>query len=97
MNSKSDFRAITKHGIFLERQAEMLTDTIRSLLMEREGYKTKVFEFISNEHTRKNVMLVGSKSKSKKTLSNINREIKHLKDSFQIQRHELEDLLKGSL
>lgn len=97
MNSNSDFRAITKHGIFLERQAEMLTDTIRSLLMEREGYKTKAFEFISNEHTRKNVMLVGRKYKSIEALSNIDKEIKHLKDSFKIKRQELEDLLEGTL
>ena len=42
----------------------MLTDTIRALLLEREGYRTKIFEFISNEHTRKNVMLVAHKSNS---------------------------------
>jgi hypothetical protein len=97
MDSKSDFRSITKHGIFQERQAEMLTDAIRSLLMEREGYKTKAFEFISNEHTRKNIMLVGRKSKPKETKLEIDKEIKHLKDSFQIQRQELEDLLKGTI
>ena len=96
MNSKSDFRAITKHGIFEERQAEMLTDAIRSLLMEREGYKTKAFEFISNEHTRKNVMLVGRKTNADKNRTEINTEIKHLKESFKIQRQELEDLLSQS-
>jgi len=96
MGSKSDFRAITKHGIFEERQAEMLTDAIRSLLMEREGYKTKAFEFISNEHTRKNVMLVGRKTDANKNKTEINGEIKHLKTSFKIQRQELEDLLNQS-
>jgi len=96
MNSKSDFRAITKHGIFEERQAEMLTDAIRSLLMEREGYKTKAFEFISNEHTRKNVMLVGRKTNTNKNITEINREINHLKESFKINRQELEDLLNQS-
>jgi len=95
MDSKSDFRAITKHGIFEERQAEMLTDAIRSLLMEREGYKTKAFEFISNEHTRKNVMLVGRKTKELRNELEINGEINHLKESFKINRQELEDLLDG--
>ncbi|MDG1850440.1 MAG: SAM-dependent methyltransferase [Flavobacteriales bacterium] len=93
MGSKSQFKALTKHGVFEERQAEMLTDTIRSLLMEREGFKTKVFEFISNEHTRKNVMMVGHNTNSKKNRAKINDEVKQLKDSFNIQRHELEDLL----
>ncbi len=96
MGSKSDFRAITKHGIFEERQAEMLTDAIRSLLMEREGYKTKAFEFISNEHTRKNVMLVGRKTNANKNNDEINDEINLLKKSFKIQRQELEDLLHQS-
>ena len=43
----------------------MLTDTLRTLIMEKEGYKTKAFEFISNEHTRKNIMLVGKKTNDK--------------------------------
>ena len=43
-------------GIFKERQAEMITDTIRALIMEANGYKTKIFEFISTEHTGKNII-----------------------------------------
>ena len=93
MGVNKTFNAITKHGIFEERQAEMLTDAIRSLLMEREGYKTKAFEFISNEHTRKNVMLVGRKLKSNPDVDAVNEEIQKLKDSFAINRQELEDLL----
>jgi hypothetical protein len=93
MGSNSDFRAITKHGIFEERQAEMLTDAIRSLLMEREGYATKAFEFISNEHTRKNLMLVGRRLKKSSDSSKIDRDIKKLKDAFLIKKQELEDLL----
>ena len=93
MGTSNTFKAITKHGIFEERQAEMLTDAIRSLLMEREGYTTKAFEFISNEHTRKNVMLVGRKLKESGDTEAINLEIKNLKDSFTIKRQELEDLL----
>ena len=93
MGKKSQFKALTKHGIFEERQAEMLTDSIRSLLMEREGFNTKVFEFISNEHTQKNVMMIGHHTNSKKDREKINNEVKQLKEAFNIQRHELEDLL----
>ena len=93
MGTSETFKAITKHGIFEERQAEMLTDAIRSLLMEREGYITKAFEFISNEHTRKNIMLVGRKFKESGDAESINLEIKNLKESFKIERQELEDLL----
>ena len=48
-----------RHGIFQERQSEFVTDALRALLLERAGYRTKVFEFISTEHTAKNLMLVG--------------------------------------
>lgn len=46
-----------KHGIFQDRQAEFVTDALRAQLLEWAGYRTKVFEFISTEHTAKNVMI----------------------------------------
>ncbi len=44
-------------GIFQERQAEFVTDSLRALLLEWAGYRTKVFEFISTEHTARNLMI----------------------------------------
>ncbi len=46
-----------RHGIFQERQAEFVTDALRAMLLEWAGYGTKVFEFISTEHTAKNLMI----------------------------------------
>lgn len=46
-----------RHGIFQERQSEFVTDALRAQLLEWAGYKTKVFEFISTEHTAKNLMI----------------------------------------
>lgn len=46
-----------RHGIFQERQAEFVTDALRAELLEWAGYRTKVFEFISTEHTAKNLMI----------------------------------------
>lgn len=83
---------ILKHGIFKERQYEMLTDTLRALVMEQHQYKTKVFEFVSNEHTRKNIMLVGVKDKNYKNTSSI-KQIKQLVDEYKIN-HYLMDKLK---
>ncbi|HEV8072491.1 MAG TPA: SAM-dependent methyltransferase [Opitutaceae bacterium] len=51
-----------RHGIFQERHAEFATDALRALLLEWAGYRTKVFEFISTDHTAKNVMIVAEKS-----------------------------------
>lgn len=50
-----------RHGIFQERHAEFVTDALRALLLEWAGYDTKVFEFISTEHTAKNLMIAATK------------------------------------
>jgi SAM-dependent methyltransferase len=51
-----------RHGIFQERQAEFVTDALRAQLLEWAGFRTKVFEFISTEHTAKNLMIAGIRS-----------------------------------
>jgi SAM-dependent methyltransferase len=58
--------ASLRHGIFEERHAEFVTDSLRALLLEWAGYKTKVFEFISTEHTAKNLMIAAIKQSAKK-------------------------------
>jgi hypothetical protein len=52
---------VLRHGILAERQAELLTDGLRALILELHGYEAKVFEFISSEHTAKNLMLAATK------------------------------------
>ena len=86
---------ITKHGILLERQAEIVTDSIRAMILEMHGYKTKVFEFISTEHTPKNVLIVATKSNTaKKQPELIQEKINELKALFTIEDHYLEKLIK---
>jgi SAM-dependent methyltransferase len=51
------FADALRHGIFQERHAEFATDALRAQLLEWAGYRTKVFEFISTEHTAKNLMI----------------------------------------
>ena len=46
-----------RHGIFHERQAEFVTDALRTLLLEWAGYETRAFEFIATEHTAKNLLI----------------------------------------
>ncbi len=50
-----------RHGIFQERHAEFATDALRALLLEWAGYDTKVFEFISTEHTARNLMIAATR------------------------------------
>jgi SAM-dependent methyltransferase len=51
-----------RHGILQERQAEFVTDALRAQLLEWAGYRTRVFEFISTEHTAKNLMIAAIRS-----------------------------------
>jgi tRNA A58 N-methylase Trm61 len=93
MAPQNELKNITKHGILLERQAEIVTDTIRALILEAHGYKTKVFEFIATEHTPKNVLIVGTKSnKSEIAKQESLDKINGLKKLFHIKTHYLETL-----
>ncbi|MDI9863812.1 SAM-dependent methyltransferase [Flectobacillus sp. DC10W] len=96
--AQNELKFLTKYGIFLERQAEMVTDGIRALILEYFGYKTKVFEFISDAHTPKNVLVVGIKSGiNPKRQDEILQEIAQTKAYFGIDYHHLEKLTQLSL
>jgi len=86
-------QSIMQHGILKERQAEIVTDTIRALILQLNGYKTSVFEFISTEHTGKNVMITGIKEKGRIDKVGIQKEIDDLKKMFGIEKHHLEGLV----
>ena len=85
---------VLKFGILLERQAEIVTDALRALLLELSGYDAKVFEFISPEHTSKNLMVVGVKHDRTIETTTILQQIKELKNLYGIQVHYLESLLR---
>lgn len=86
--------ALLKYGIFKERQFEMVTDTLRALILEKHHYSTNIFEFVSNEHTRKNIMLIGSKSTAKNNEAAIDQKIAEIKQAYQIEFQYLEQLLQ---
>ncbi len=91
LHAQNEMQPILKYGILEERQAELLTDGIRALLLEANGYKTKVFEFISTEHTPKNVMIVGIKSAPKKEAL---AQVEAIKKHYGIEYHALERMLE---
>jgi SAM-dependent methyltransferase len=92
MVKQNPLQAVLKHGILEERQAEMITDGIRALMLEGNGYAAKVFEFVSSEHTNKNLMIVGTKTQQPQ-LSAFE-QIAQIKAQFGIEEHYLERLMK---
>lgn len=83
---------ILKYGIFKERQYEMVTDTLRALIMEQRQYDAHIFEFVSNEHTRKNILLVGTKTNKPINETEIAEKIEAVKQTYGIDFHYLEKL-----
>ncbi len=61
MQTPPVLRPLLQHGIHLGQEAEMVTDSLRALLLEAQGYETQVFEFIALEHTSKNKMILAVK------------------------------------
>ena len=90
MTVPTPLKPLLDHGILLERQAAMLADSLRALYLEREGYRTKLFEFIPLEHTAKNVMITAVKGKAR---AGAQVEADSLKETFGVGRHRLEELL----
>ncbi|MDB5588671.1 MAG: SAM-dependent methyltransferase [Devosia sp.] len=84
---------LLRHGTFMERQAEMVTDGLRAMLLEQHGYKTKVFEFISDAHTPKNVLIVAEKQNKPADAKTVADKIAATKAFFGIDYHHLERLL----
>ncbi|MBO7460818.1 MAG: methyltransferase [Bacteroidales bacterium] len=81
--------SITKYGIFLERQAVMITDAVRALVLEYCGYKTQVMEFIEIDNTPKNVLLVGRKSDKPVDKEAVTKQIDGLLKQYGIEEHYL--------
>lgn len=93
LNTEGILSEITQYGIFKERQAETLTDTIRALVLQAFGYNTRIFEFISTSHTPKNVLIVADRIEKRRTpKAEVVEKIKQLKATFGLQYQHLEQL-----
>lgn len=51
---------VLKYGLLKERIAALLTDGLRSTLLETVGYEVSVLEFIDMAHTPKNILIRGT-------------------------------------
>src|SRR5262249_25544438 len=78
-----------QHGILRERQAEFMTDALRAALLEWAGYSAKVFEFISTEHTAKNLMISAVKRTRDIRRAEQARCVRELAAFYGIQSHRL--------
>ena len=94
-------RPMLQHGIHLGQEAEMVTDALRALLLESQGYRTQVFEFIALEHTAKNKMILAVKARGAAAAALAARrpellaQIAEIKRFYGLREQRLEQLLTG--
>ena len=98
LQSPKVLKPMLQFGIHAGQQAEMLTDTLRALLLKAYGYEVKVFEFVSLEHTSKNKMILATKRKEiDQPDAQILEQIQALKQMYGIQKQTLELLLNDQI
>lgn len=93
LSSEGTEKEILRHGILAERQSEILTDALRALALESAGYKSKVFEFVSNQHTNKNLMVVGTNPGQRDTQQESRDQMEQLMKQYGVKHQKLYDLL----
>ena len=94
-SAPEEFRPVSRHGILAERMGDLLTDAFRALILRIMGYQTDVMQFISAEHTAKNVMIRAVRSDSA-VPPHFAREYAAMKDYWRVTPY-LETLLGGAL
>lgn len=93
MTAPEVLQPVLRHGVHLGQEAEMVTDSLRALLLESEGYQVGVSEFISLEHTDKNKMISAVKRGTGADRDRVLAKIEALKAFYGIREQELERLL----
>ena len=88
-----DERPLLKHDTFKDRYSQMITDALRGLLLESQGYRTRVMEFISDAHTHRNVMIVGTHDASLRDRDTKRAQATELMRRYGIAHQQLESLL----
>jgi SAM-dependent methyltransferase len=80
--ARRDKDALLRHGLLLGRQADLVTDALRAAALEMLGYRVDVMEFVSAEHTAKNVMLRAQRAPSRTRSARASVEYTELRDEW---------------
>jgi len=84
-----------KYGIQIDRMAESITDTLRSMYLEASGYATRIQEFISLDHTLKNLLIIASKQADRGKSEQLFQKALEFELLFGIRHQRLGDLLRS--
>jgi SAM-dependent methyltransferase len=98
MRTPAMLKPMFKHGVHLAQESEMVTDSLRALLLETQGYDAKVFEFVALEHTSKNKMILATRVRSADAPASRSKwdAVRDIKSFWGVNEHALETLLTTS-
>ena len=91
--TNDNMKLILRHGIVKERFADLLTDSIRAQVLKIFGYKSEIIEFISLEHTSRNLMIRATTSKTSDPSSEL-QNLQSLLEQWQVSPYLLNELSK---
>ena len=87
--------ALLRHGVLLGRQADLITDALRSSMLELHGYRAEAIEFVAAEHTAKNLMIRSERRDDPAARERAGREYRELADAWGVHP-AVERLLAGA-
>ncbi|MGN0158094.1 MAG: class I SAM-dependent methyltransferase [Brotaphodocola sp.] len=73
---------VLQYGLIRERMAALYTDALRAEILENQGYRTQILEFIDMEHTPKNILIRAVKEGKPK---NNRREIEEIMEFLHVE------------
>lgn len=75
-------KPVFQYGLIKERMAALYTDALRAEILENQGYRTQILEFIDMEHTPKNILIRAVKQGERKDNQ---KEIQEILDFLHVQ------------
>lgn len=82
-----------KHGLIKERLSALVTDAMRTQLLEVRGYGVTVIEFVDMEHTPKNLMIKAVKGSEERGSKEAMKQYEAFRDFFHIKPYLEDELL----
>lgn len=88
-------KGLIKYPLLKQRQADLVTDAARALLLEASGYKVRLIEFVSTEHTAKNILIAAVQSATVDR-SAARQQFRALQNAIGFSTHHLASQLKDA-
>lgn len=77
------YSGMTRHRVFKDKLTYMVGDSLRALLLEMQGYKVDILEFVSSRYTDKNVLVRAQKAQVRNP-EQLREEYDKLRNTFHI-------------